>query len=104
MGVGNILVFAQVLIFFFVFFLSFFIYIPISVNVGDFKGNCLLNADGKWVRNQSDVGQTAQLQAVQWGSPGSCNFPVFMGVIGMLLGVIYVVWVSMHLCKGTDRY
>ncbi|XP_064602818.1 transmembrane protein 179-like [Liolophura sinensis] len=102
MGIGNILVFAQVVFFFCVFFLSFFFYIPMSVNVGDFKGNCLLNADGKWERNQSAGDQTAQLQIVQWGSQGSCNFAVFIGVIEMILGAIYVVWESMHLCKGTD--
>lgn len=98
MGLGNILLLAQVTVYLMALILSFFMFVPISVNLGDFDGNCLLFATGKWSANKGAV----QLDEVNWGPSSSCNFPVFSGVAVMLVSFAYLLWYSVLLIKTVD--
>ena len=102
MGLGNLLLLGQVMAFLMSFIFSFFIFIPISVNLNEFHDSCLLYATGKW--KQENGSASSYLSSISWGPSSACNFPVFMGVIIMLLSCFYVVWQSMHLCRGIERY
>lgn len=101
MALGNMLVLSQVTIFFVSFLLSFLLFIPVSVNVNEFGGHCILYAEGKWVNavNSSEM----ELRDVVWGASSGCGFNIFMGVIVMLFSLFFVVWESAYLVKDTDR-
>ncbi|XP_033733971.1 transmembrane protein 179-like [Pecten maximus] len=100
MGLGNILVLSQVTAYFVSFIVAFMLFIPVSVNVNEFGGHCLLYAKGKWVSaaNSSQM----ELENVVWGPSSACGFNIFMGVIVMLISMFYVVWESAYLIKDTD--
>lgn len=98
MGLGNIVLLSQAIGFFLSFLVSFFIFIPIATNVKEFNGHCLLYAEGNIDNN------TKEYVDIQWGSPSSCNFNIFMGVIIMLLSVFFFFWESVHLFRNTDGY
>lgn len=100
MGLGNIHLLAQVTIHLIAFILSFFMFIPISVNLNDFDGHCLLFATGRWIARSGNV----VLDNVDWGTVSSCNFAVFTGVAVMLMSSCYLVWYSILLFKDIDRY
>ncbi|XP_025103707.1 transmembrane protein 179-like [Pomacea canaliculata] len=97
MGIPNKLLLAQVTLYVISFILSFFVFVPISVNLGHFGGHCLLFATGNWTSDTNAV-----LQSVNWGPDGACNFPIFTGVFSMLVSIIYVIWYSIFLLKETD--
>ncbi|XP_076463430.1 transmembrane protein 179-like [Babylonia areolata] len=97
MGLANILLLAQVTLYLISLILSFFMYVPISVNLNDFDGHCLLFATGKWTADKLDV-----LLQVDWGSSSSCNFAVFSGVAVMLASLFYLIWYSVLLFKNVD--
>lgn len=100
MGLGNILLLAQVTISLVLFILSFFMFVPVSVNLGNFDGNCLLYATGTWRAVSGEV----DLADVEWGTSSACNFPVFTGIVVMLTSLFYLVWYSILLYKQIDRY
>ena len=75
-------------------------FIPISVNLNNFDGQCLLFATGRW----SAKGGAVELDNVDWGSVSSCNFAVFAGVAVMLVSCVYLIWYSVLLFKKIDRY
>ncbi|XP_041352820.1 transmembrane protein 179-like [Gigantopelta aegis] len=98
MGLGNIMVLGQVIAFLMSFIFSFFIFVPISVNLNEFNGNCLLYASGTWNTSKG----SSYLTGISWGPSSACNFSVFVGVVVMLLSCFYIVWHSMYLCRGID--
>ncbi|KAK7483565.1 hypothetical protein BaRGS_00025239 [Batillaria attramentaria] len=98
MGLGNILLLAQVTICLILFILSFFMFVPVSVNLDDFDGHCLLYATGKWKAEGGEI----DLDVINWGSTSPCNFAVFTGVVVMLTSLFYVVWYSILLFKAVD--
>ncbi|KAK7104112.1 transmembrane protein 179-like [Littorina saxatilis] len=98
MGLGNILLLAQVTLYLIAFILSFFMFVPISVNQNDFDGHCLLFATGKWSATRGAV----ELNNVTWGTSSTCNFAVFSGVAVMLSSIAYLVWYSILLFKAVD--
>ena len=100
MGLGNILLLAQVTIYLIAFILSFFMFVPVSINLNAFDGHCLLFASGKWSAKGGDV----KLEFVDWGNVSSCNFTVFAGVVVMLVSIFYLIWYSLLLFKNIDRY
>ncbi|KAL8611086.1 hypothetical protein ACOMHN_064376 [Nucella lapillus] len=100
MGLGNILLLAQVTVYLIALILSFFMFVPISVNLDDFDGHCLLFATGKW--SATSPSKAAQLDDVDWGTSGSCNFPIFSGVAVMLVSFFYLIWYSVLLFKNVD--
>lgn len=95
MGIDNMFLLSQLTVFVLSFILSFFIFIPMSVNLGDFSGHCLLYATGLW-------DNTSQLEAVDWGPSSACNFSVFMGIIIMMLTFFYTILYFIYLAKQTD--
>lgn len=100
MGLGNILLLAQVTAHLIAFVLSFFIFIPIAVCRNSFDGYCLLFATGTW--SASKTSQEVHLTNVVWGSPSPCNFSTVVGVLVMLSSAFYVVWYSILLFKEID--
>ena len=101
MGLGNILVLAQVTIFLLSFILSLIILVPLATNQQEFDGHCLLYATGHWRLNVS--GGTPELVDVDWGPDSACGFNVFMSVFIMLVSLFYTVKDSIHLLRNTDR-
>lgn len=99
MGIGNILLLAQVTTYVLSFILSFFIFIPICLCKTNFGGNCILFARGTWTAVPSE--EDVHLK-VEWGSTGPCNFAAFVGVIVMLMSLFYIVWYSILLFKEAD--
>ena len=47
MGIGNVLVLAQVTGYLLALVFSLFLFPPLAANLSDFHGHCLLNAEGK---------------------------------------------------------
>ena len=99
MGLGNILILAQVTLYLLVFLLSFFIFIPLTVYLGQFQGHCLLYATGTWMPANSTTTDIV-LTNVQWGTPSSCNFPVFIGVVSLPISFFYILWMLIYLFKA----
>ncbi|XP_045164062.1 transmembrane protein 179-like [Mercenaria mercenaria] len=95
MGVGNMLLLSQLTAFLLSFILSFFIFIPMSVNQKEFSGHCLLHATGKW-------DNSSQLESVEWGPSSACNFSIFMGIIIMMSTLFYVILYFLYLARETD--
>ncbi|XP_060577118.1 transmembrane protein 179-like [Ruditapes philippinarum] len=95
MGVGNFFLLSQLTAFILSFILSFFIFIPMSINLKEFSGNCLLHATGRW-ENDSQVG------SVDWGPNSACNFSVFMGIIIMMLTLFYGILYFLYLARDSD--
>lgn len=79
------------------FIVSFFIFVPMSVNLREFSGHCLLYGTGSWDNN-------SQVASVDWGPSSGCNFSVFIGIITMMLTLFYAVLYFVYLAKQTDRY
>ena len=100
MGVGNVLLLSQVIAFLVSFLGSFFIFIPVSLNLQEFDGHCLLGAKGTW----NFSGPTVMLTDIKWGLHSDCGFAVFIGVVVMIISVLFIIWQSVYLFKNTDRY
>lgn len=101
MGMGNVLLLSQVIAFLVSFLGSFFIFIPMAMNLQEFDGHCLLGAKGFW--NYSSATKTVILMDIEWGLHSDCGFSVFVGVIIMIASVFYIIWQSVYLFKNTDR-
>ena len=101
MGLGNILLLAQVTLFVLSFILSLFILTPLATNQREFAGHCLLYGTGHWKDNVT--GGTPELVDVDWGPDSACGFNVFMSVFIMLVSLFYTVKFSIHLFKNSDR-
>ncbi|XP_064621192.1 transmembrane protein 179-like [Lineus longissimus] len=99
MGIGNIAVLAQVTALLLALIFSFFIFIPLSVNIHQFEGRCLLYATGKWVTNSTSPQFNLD---VEWGLQGYCGFSIFMGVMSMLTALGYMILMSFYLIQGND--
>ena len=98
MGLGNLLLLTQVTVFLLGVIFSLFMFIPISVNLNNFNGHCLLEAKGEWEqKDNQDV-----LHVTSWGQQANCNFPIFMGVVAFPTALFYVVWISLYLFRGTE--
>ncbi|XP_048732208.1 transmembrane protein 179-like [Ostrea edulis] len=100
MGMGNVLLLSQVIAFLVSFLGSFFIFIPMAMNLQEFDGHCLLGAKGFW--NYSSATKTVILMDIEWGLHSDCGFSVFVGVIIMIASVFYIIWQSVYLFKNTD--
>jgi hypothetical protein len=100
MGLGNILLLAQVTAYLLAFILSFFVFIPIGICRSNFDGYCLLFATGTWSANG---GQDVELTSVNWESASTCNFCVFASVVVMMTSAVYMIWYSILLFKKVDR-
>ncbi|XP_022330851.2 transmembrane protein 179-like [Crassostrea virginica] len=98
MGVGNVLLLSQVIAFLVSFLGSFFIFIPVSLNLQEFDGHCLLGAKGTW----NFSGPTVMLTDIKWGLHSDCGFAVFIGVVVMIISVLFIIWQSVYLFKNTD--
>lgn len=98
MGMGNILLLSQVIAFLVSFLGSFFIFIPVSINLQEFDGHCLLGAKGTWNFSSGNV----MLMDIKWGLHSDCGFSIFIGIVAMILSVFFIVWQSVNLFKNTD--
>ncbi|KAL4238558.1 hypothetical protein ACF0H5_003265 [Mactra antiquata] len=96
MGIGNLYLLSQLTALVLSFILSFFVFIPVSVNHNEFKGHCLLYANGDWNKN------TSQLSSVDWGPGSACNYSIFVGIVSMLLSLFYTVFFAIYLARQTD--
>ena len=94
MGLGNILILSQATVYVIVFILSFFIFIPLSVNQSDFSGHCLLFAEGEW--------NTTHLTITQWGNSGLCAFAVFAGAVSLPMSLFFTILMGIYLYKDTE--
>ncbi|XP_050406240.1 transmembrane protein 179 [Patella vulgata] len=100
MALGNLIVLSQVTCFILSFLLSFFVFVPVSINNHEFNGHCLLHATGKWHPESKQA--NIELTDLHWGPSSACNFSVFIGVVVMVTSFCYTIWVSIYLFKGTD--
>lgn len=100
MGMGNILLLSQVIAFLVSFLGSFFIFIPVSINLQEFDSHCLLGAKGTWNFSSGNV----MLMDIKWGLHSDCGFAIFIGIVVMIFSVFFIVWQSVNLFKNTDRY
>ncbi|XP_078001333.1 transmembrane protein 179-like [Glandiceps talaboti] len=100
MGLGNILVLAQVTAYVLLFILSFFIVIPIGINQTDLDGNCVLFASGTWHQNAT-VGKSF-FRIDSWGDQSVCNFTMYIGIVSLLLSSILTVRLSLFLFREKD--
>ena len=44
----------------------------------------------------------SDLMITSWGNPGNCNFPIFVGAVAFPVSLLYVLWYSIYLFKGTE--
>ncbi|ESO85390.1 hypothetical protein LOTGIDRAFT_210745 [Lottia gigantea] len=100
MAVGNVVVLSQVICYVLSFAVSFFVFIPVSINNGEFKGHCLLHATGTW--KQIKESALTELTDLHWGPSSACNFTVFIGIAVMIVSLFYIIWESRYLIRGTD--
>lgn len=77
------------------FFLSFFLFIPASINNHRMDGNCLLSAAGHWNATTSEL-------IVTWGRRSDCNFVLFMGIACVLASVYFLVRSINFVRKGYE--
>ena len=104
MGLGNISLLFQVTIYVVAFIISFFIFTPLSVNLSQWNGHCLLFAEGHWTiynDSTSDLYGTDEL-IVNWNGPGYCNFPIAAGVFSLIVALVSILWMSVYLFKDID--
>lgn len=97
MGLGNFLVLCQTCCYTLSVVLSFFYFIPIAVNRSDFDGNCILYATGHWQNT------TQQYDIDKWGASSNCGYPIFMGVVFMLLSLVLTWRMGVLLLKEIDE-
>lgn len=99
MALGNLLILTQVIVYLLAVIFALFMFIPLAVNLGQFNGHCLLNANGNWAENiqHQDV-----LEINHWGLSANCHFPIFVGVVAFPLALFYVLWMSIYLFKRTE--
>ncbi len=96
MGLGNILILTQVCAYLLAVIFSFFMFLPMSVNLGHFNGHCLLEAQGKWLEDPN------KLNITSWGNSANCNFPIFVGALCFPISLFYVVWMALYLCRNNE--
>ena len=102
MGMGNLLILAQVTTYLLLFIVSFFVFVPLVINNAEFNGNCLLFARGEWsLHGRGPEGQY-QLKVTHWGSSSSCDFPILVGVVAIPLTFFYVLWMSAFLYRQSE--
>lgn len=99
MALGNLLILTQVVAYLLAVIFALFMFLPVAVNLGQFKGHCLLNAQGHWEVSEE---QRMELQIDKWGLAANCNFPIFMGVVAFPVSLFYVFWMSIYLFKGIE--
>ncbi|XP_070578920.1 transmembrane protein 179-like [Ptychodera flava] len=98
MGIGNILVLAQVTAYVLIFLLSFFIVVPAGINQTNFDGNCVLFSTGTWHRNAS----SNHFRIDAWGDRSVCNFTIYIGIVSLMASFILAVRLSIFLCREAD--
>ena len=94
MALGNLPILTQVIAYLLAVIFALFIFIPIAVNLGQFNSHCLLNAEGHWTGDVSDIDS--------WGLSANCNFPIFVGVVAFPVALLYVLWMSVYLFRGIE--
>lgn len=94
MAISNLLLLSQTTGYVVAFILSICVIVPLSVNLDNFKGHCLLFTTGTF----QDDGNFKP----QWASPGYCDYAMFVGVILWLSSIIQTVRMSVFLFKGID--
>lgn len=95
MGLANVLILSQIAGHVILFILSLCIITPMSMNLHEFNGHCLLFATGNW---REDDG----LFNVSWASKGFCNFPIITGVFLLLVSVVQIYRLSRLAYKQED--
>lgn len=83
MALANVLVLSQIAGHVILFILSLCMIFPLSMNLNEFDGNCLLFASGKWREEDG-------LFNVEWASAGFCRFPLATGIILFFISSIQI--------------
>ncbi|XP_037815154.1 transmembrane protein 179 [Lucilia sericata] len=78
MALANVLMLSQITGHVIVGILSFCIIVPLSINLHDFCGHCLLFTTGKW-REEDGMFDPS------WSSSGFCNFPLVTGIFMLII-------------------
>ena len=99
MALANLLILTQVIAYLMAVIFALFMFIPVAVNLSQFNGHCLLNANGHWFEDSQG---TDILDIDHWGLSANCNFPIFVGVVTFPLALFDVLWMSIYLFKGTE--
>lgn len=96
MGIGNILALSQVTGYVLSIILFFFIMWPMSVNISNFNGNCILFSSGEY---QSPSGK---FDVTYWAYGSSCVFVLFLSMLTLVVSILQTIRLSTHLIKNTD--
>nr|XP_003214353.1 PREDICTED: transmembrane protein 179 [Anolis carolinensis] len=92
---------AQCLCSFFAFLFSFIVVVPLSENSRDFRGRCLLFAEGLWLSANLTAGRQ-RFTVQEWGPESACRFGLAAGLLSLLLAAAQA-WRSLFfLCKGHE--
>jgi len=90
----------QLCAFVFMFILSFFIFVPISLSQENLSGHCPLYTDGEWRFN--DTSHAVLLWIKNWGHQSLCNFNIFMGMTSMIITFLQVVQISCGILRKSQ--
>ncbi|XP_017845609.1 transmembrane protein 179 [Drosophila busckii] len=83
MALANVLLLSQIAGHVLLFILSLCIVLPLSINVHQFCGHCLLFTTGKWREEDG-------MFDVNWASYGFCSFPLVTGVLLFIISVVQI--------------
>lgn len=97
MTINNIFLLSQSAVYTVSAIVSLCVWIPMSLNLYQFGGHCLLFTSGQYVEEDGTFDPN-------WSSPAYCGFTLFVGISVFLVAFIQSVRKIVLLCKGIDRY
>ncbi|XP_044086591.1 transmembrane protein 179 isoform X1 [Neovison vison] len=98
----NHFLFAQCVCYFLAFVFSFVVVVPLSENGHDFRGRCLLFAEGLWLSANLTVQERERFTVQEWGPPAACRFSLLAGLLSLLLAAAHAWRTLFFLCKGHE--
>ncbi|XP_037691162.1 transmembrane protein 179 [Choloepus didactylus] len=101
MAVSNFLL-AQCACYCLAFLLSCAVVVPLSENGHDFRGRCLLFAEGMWLSANLTVPERQRFAVQEWGPPAACRFSLLAGLLSLLLAAAHAWRALFLLCKGHE--
>ncbi|XP_053450573.1 transmembrane protein 179 isoform X2 [Nycticebus coucang] len=101
MALSNFL-FAQCVCYFLAFLFSFVVVVPLSENGHDFRGRCLLFAEGMWLSANLTVQERERFTVQAWGPPAACRFGLLASLLSLLLAAAHAWRTLFFLCKGHE--
>ncbi|KAI5767826.1 TMEM179-like protein [Gulo gulo luscus] len=96
------LLLAQCVCSFLAFVFSFAVLVPLSENRRDFRGRCLLFAEGVWLSANLTRQERERFAVQEWGPPAACRSSLLAGLLSLLLAAALAWRALFFLCKGHE--